>query len=108
MKEYDGKGEPNEHVQHVDDQLNYYHIDEASKENSSQRPPHQYLVEASYYKYSHIVAVSPYDIYWMRNHLNNWPHQREKLSECNMLNSTTPPQNPRRSGWQVKNNLLLK
>lgn len=29
MKKYDEKADPDEHVQHANDRLNYYHADEA-------------------------------------------------------------------------------
>lgn len=31
LNEYEGKGDPEDHVHHVDDSLNYYHVDEAAK-----------------------------------------------------------------------------
>lgn len=31
MKKYDGNGDPNEHVKHIDDRSNYYHTDKATK-----------------------------------------------------------------------------
>lgn len=55
------------------------------------------------YKHSPQVVVPPYDVGRIKDPPNDRPHQwpwRQKLDECNMLDSTTPPRDPRRLGWK--------